>query len=98
MPTLAETLAEGWKLQQAGRLAPAEQLYRQVLKAQPTDPNAWCYLGMVLHDQERYDQAVGAYRRALAIQPEFPVCYNNLGNTYRLLRQLDQALVAFDKA
>ena len=59
----------------------AEQLYRQVLAAQPTNPNAWCYLGMALHDQERYDEAVAAYRRALELQPNFPIALNNLGNS-----------------
>src|SRR5436190_19276602 len=33
MPTIADTLNQGWQLQQAGRLHEAEKLYQQVLTA-----------------------------------------------------------------
>jgi FkbM family methyltransferase len=98
MPTIAETLNQGWSLHQSGRLPQAEQLYQQALAAQPKNPNAWCYLGMLRHDQERYSEALAAYRRALDLQPNFPIALNNLGNTYRLMRRLDDAIAAFDRA
>ncbi len=98
MPTVADNLNRGWQLQQAGRMQEAEQLYQQALAAQPNNPNAWCYLGMLRHDQERYSEALAAYGRALELQPNFPIALNNLGNTYRLMRRLDDALAAFDRA
>src|SRR6476660_1851157 len=93
-----QTLEQGWKAQKAGDPRTAERFYRQALADQPSDANAWCFLGMALHDQERYHEAVAAYEKSLALQPHTHITLNNLGNTYRLMRQLDKAVEAFDKA
>lgn len=98
MTTTAEALAHGWQLHQAGQWAAAEQIYRQVLQANPADANAWCYLGIACHDQDRLDEAVAAYRRALQLQPNFPIAFNNLGNTLRMQRKLADAVACFDQA
>jgi FkbM family methyltransferase len=98
MPSPEEMLSHGWQIHQAGNVSQAEQIYQQVLAAQPANANAWCYLGIALHDQQRYDEALAAYHRALALKPEFPIALNNLGNTYRLMRRVDQAVECFDKA
>lgn len=98
MTTTAEALAQGWRLHQAGQWAAAEQIYRQVLQANPADANAWCYLGIACHDQDRLDEAVAAYRRAIQLQPNFPIAFNNLGNTLRLQRKLADAVACFDQA
>jgi FkbM family methyltransferase len=93
-----KTLEQGWKAQKAGDPRTAERFYRQALADQPSDANAWCFLGMALHDQERYHESVAAYEKSLAIQPDAHITLNNLGNTYRLMRQLDKAVESFDKA
>lgn len=98
MTSTTDTLNRGWQLQKSGRVREAELIYQQVLAAQPTNPDAWCYLGIALHDQQRYSDALFAYRRALELRPEFPVALNNLGNTFRLTRRLDEAIATFDKA
>lgn len=98
MTTTAEALAHGWRLHQAGQWSAAEQVYRQVLQANPADANAWCYLGIACHDQDRLDEAVAAYRRAIQLQPNFPIVFNNLGNTLRLQRKLADAVACFDQA
>src|SRR4051794_649181 len=98
MATAEETLQEGWKAQQAGDPRTAERVYRQVIASEPIHANAWCFLGMALHDQVRYQEAIAAYHKALALQPKFAIAFNNLGNTYRLMRQLDKAIECFDKA
>ena len=96
--TPAEALEHGWKLQQAGDLAGAERVYRQVLQVEPQNANAWCYFGMACHDQQRYDEAVAAYQNAVRLQPNFPIAFNNLGNTLRQQRRLKEALASFDQA
>lgn len=98
MTTTAEALAHGWQLHQAGKWAEAEEVYRQVLRTHAADANAWCYLGIACHDQDRLDEAVAAYRRAIQLQPNFPIAFNNLGNTLRMLRRLDESLACFDQA
>ncbi|HEY2413449.1 MAG TPA: FkbM family methyltransferase [Pirellulaceae bacterium] len=98
MATAEQTLEQGWKAQKAGDPRTAERFYRQTLADHPSDGNAWCFLGMALHDQERYHEAVAAYEKSLALQPSTHITLNNLGNTYRLMRQLDKAVECFDKA
>jgi FkbM family methyltransferase len=98
MADAQQTLEQGWQAHQARDWHTAERLYRQVLVEQPDHANAWCFLGMVLHDEERYQEAVAAYQKALAINPTFAIALNNLGNTYRLMRQLDRAVECFDRA
>jgi FkbM family methyltransferase len=98
MPTIEEMLSRGWAVQRAGKAQEAEALYRQALAADPMNASGWCYLGMSLHDQQRYEEAVGAYRRAVELKADFPIALNNLGNSYRLMRRLDAAINAFDKA
>ena len=73
MTSTAELLSQGWQLHLAGQLKTAEQRYRQALQLAPTDPNAWCYLGMACHDQDRLDEAVAAYRKAIRLLPDFPI-------------------------
>jgi Flp pilus assembly protein TadD len=91
MPTIDEALQIGWKKHQAGDLRNAEHIYRQVLDAAPKNPNAWCFLGMACHDQQRYDEAVEAYHKAIEIQPKFPVALSNLGNTLKQQGKPEQA-------
>ena len=86
MTTTADALAHGWKLHQAEDFSGAERIYRQVLQTNSNDANAWCYLGMACHDQDRLDEAVAAYRKAIQINANFPVAFNNLGNSLRLQR------------
>lgn len=98
MPTAEETLNEAWKIHQSGDLYRAERLYAQVVNSQPGNASAWCYLGMALHDQERYDDAILAYRKAIGLQPNFPIAFNNLGNSQRQLRRLSEAVASFNQA
>jgi len=94
----SDDLARGWQIHQAGDHVAAEKIYRSVLEREANNANAWCYLGIALHDQDRLDEAVKAYRQALRIQPQFPVALNNLGNSLRLLRRLPEAIQCFDEA
>jgi protein O-GlcNAc transferase len=45
------------KHQQAGRLAEAEALYRQILALQPNHAAAWRQFGMIAHQVGRVDEA-----------------------------------------
>lgn len=91
MPTVEEALQLGWKRHQAGDFRNAEHIYRQVIAAVSADANAWCFLGMVCHDQAKFADAVEAYRKALDIQPNFPVALSNLGNTLKQQGKLAEA-------
>lgn len=98
MIDLAEELNRGWRIHQSGGHVEAERIYREVVRQQPTNANAWCYLGMACHDQDRWSEAIQCYRKAIQLQPVFPIAFNNLGNSLRLLRRLDESVAAFDEA
>ncbi|MEO2022776.1 MAG: FkbM family methyltransferase [Pirellulaceae bacterium] len=91
MSTIDETLQLGWQQHQAGDLRSAEDVYRQVLEASPDNANAWCFLGMVCHDQQHYDDAIEAYHKAIEIQPDFSTAFSNLGNTQKQQGKLIEA-------
>jgi protein O-GlcNAc transferase len=64
---------------QAGRLANAEQIYRQVLAQQPNHADALHLLGVLAGQARRYDIAVELIRRAIAINTSNAPYYGNLG-------------------
>lgn len=98
MPTPDETLLQAWQIHQQGNPGQAERVYRSVIEQNPQHANAWCYLGIALHDQKHYTQSVAAYHKALEFNPRFPIALNNLGNSLRYLGRIDEADAAFQKA
>jgi protein O-GlcNAc transferase len=76
---------------QAGRLADAEPLYRQILKTVPNHADALHLLG-VLHGQTgRHDLAAELIRKAIAVSPRNPAYHSNLGFSLLHLGQFDAA-------
>ncbi|MCA9049600.1 MAG: tetratricopeptide repeat protein [Planctomycetaceae bacterium] len=64
-----------------GRYEDSEAAYREALRINPEDPDAWNNLGILLADPlGRYEDSEAAYREALRINPEFAYVWNNLGN------------------
>jgi Tfp pilus assembly protein PilF len=98
MPTAKELLDEAWRWHQQGQPVQAEQAYRYILDHVPNYANAWFFLGIVLHDQQRFGEAIEAYQRALQIRPEFPSAWNNLGNSLRFAFRADEAEACFQSA
>ena len=57
MATVKEILAQGWDAHQAGDAGAAEAKYREGLRIEPENADAWCYLGMICHDTDRFADA-----------------------------------------
>ena len=83
---------------QAGRLAEAEALYRQILAVQPNHADALHLLGVVAHQVGQNDVAVELIRRALALQPNIPEACNNLGNALCGKGRVEEAIAAYRRA
>jgi hypothetical protein len=98
MSQVDERLQAAWKLHQAGDIQQAHAIYRRETAAFPDHANAWCYLGIALHDLRRYPEAIEAYQRAIELSPHFPIAYNNLGNSLRYDLRPEEAEQAFQKA
>ncbi|MBI2772629.1 MAG: tetratricopeptide repeat protein [Burkholderiales bacterium] len=75
----AASLAAGLALHQAGRLAEAEAIYRQVLQAEPHNADALHLLGLLARQVGRGDVAIALIGQALAIAPAHAGYLNSLG-------------------
>ncbi|MGA2439483.1 MAG: tetratricopeptide repeat protein [Tepidisphaeraceae bacterium] len=74
-----ERLKTGIRHHQAGRLAEAEQVYREILQVRPNDPDALHLLGVLAGQRGQTDAAIDLVRRAIGVQPRFAEAYRNLG-------------------
>src|SRR5271168_3178743 len=95
---LAMTISEAFQMalqhHQAGRLAEAETLYRQILAVQPNHADALHFLGVMAQQVGRHDAAVDWIRKAIALHPHNATAHSNLGEAYRKLGRLEEAVAA----
>jgi predicted O-linked N-acetylglucosamine transferase (SPINDLY family) len=81
-----------------GRLAEAEQIYRQILARRPDHADAMHMLGVLAAQVGRSAVAADLLQRAIALKPNCPEAYSNLGIALRDLGQLGQAVAACRQA
>jgi tetratricopeptide (TPR) repeat protein len=84
--------ARAWELHEAGRLAEAEQAYREALAACGSDPVLLYNLGVLLDDQDRKDEALAAYQQALRADPALADCHYNLALLCERLKRPREAI------
>jgi len=81
-----------------GRLQAAERAYGQALLLHPQHAGALHGLGLLLHSQERNEQAREHMEEAVRLRPDWGAAHNNLGTVYRALRLTDKAIASYRKA
>jgi predicted TPR repeat methyltransferase len=96
--TIADLLAAAVRQHEAGELAAAEALYRDVLARDPEHPDALHLLGLIAHAAGNFAAAVTGIRRALALRPGEAVFHYNLANVLRDAGQLDDAIASYRAA
>ena len=74
-----------------GRLEEAEQLYRAILKNQPTNLDVNNNLGVLLCALGRFDEAEASYRKAIELKPDYVQAHSNLSNALKELGRFDEA-------
>ena len=89
---------EGQAHHQAGRLQEAEAIYRQVLEAEPNNPDALHLLGVIAHQMGNKELPVELIGRAIAANPRVPAYHNNLGNALKVQGKLEDAVTAYHGA
>jgi predicted O-linked N-acetylglucosamine transferase (SPINDLY family) len=82
----------------AGRLDEAEQMYRLILDADPSEPNALGMLGVVLSQRGRHAEGLALIDRALAVNPDAPDYHANRGLVLASLGRADEAIAAYRKS
>ena len=85
------TFAQALRLHQAGHLAEAEQLYRQVLAADGAHADSLHLLGVIAYQQGRMPEASDLIGQALSVNDAAPSYHANLGLVRRAEGRLDEA-------
>jgi tetratricopeptide (TPR) repeat protein len=98
MATIPEALASAIKLHQAGRMQPAEHIYRQILAVEPNHADAMHLLGVMAAQLGKFEVAVEYIERAIGVNGAAAVFHNNLGEAYRAMGKPAAAIVACRKA
>lgn len=94
-PAILEALRAGMGHHQAGRLARAEAIYRQVLEASPDHPDAMVLLGALAQRAGRPDLAADLIGRAIRIAPSVPDYHVQLGSALHGQGRLDEAVSSY---
>lgn len=98
MPTITEALETAVEHHQAGRLTEAENIYRQILRADPNEPNALYLLGTLAHQVGHPADAVTLLEKAATVLPENPEVHANMGKALADLGRGEEAVVALERA
>src|SRR5437870_4241165 len=93
-PTVDRAIA----LHQAGRVAEAERVYRQVVAQDPGNPDALHLLGLIAHHAGQAAPAIELLARAIASAPLVPLYHMNLARVYRGAGRLGDALTSATRA
>jgi tetratricopeptide (TPR) repeat protein len=96
--TVASLFAEGLALHQAGRLADAERIYKQILAGRPDHFDSLHLLGVIFYQRGDHAEAVRRINLALKRSPDNFLALNNRGNALMALKQFKDALASYDRA
>jgi tetratricopeptide (TPR) repeat protein len=84
-----------FSLEQQGNIPQAETAWRSIVKAHPSDAEAYAHLGFLAARQEHYKEAIPLYHKALALNPSMPGLRLNLGLAQFKAGELKEAIQTF---
>lgn len=96
--SLASAFAEGLAAHQAGRLAEAETIYRQILVVLPDHFDSRQLLGAVFLQRGNHAEALRHIELALKRNPDNVFVLNNHGIVLERLKRFQEALARFERA
>ncbi len=95
---LERAFQQGLELHQQGRLAEAENAYRQVLQQSPDHAEALHLLGVAAIQTRRTRLAIELIGRAVALKPDHAEAHVNLGIALQQDQRPEAAIASFDRA
>src|SRR5580700_474356 len=95
---LQQSLVTAMQHQQAGRLADAEKLYRQILARHPDSADALHLLGVLCAQLGQHQEGVKLIRQAIAHRPSVSGCHTNLGHALFAGKSFEEAAEAYREA
>jgi len=88
---------QGLAAHAAGRLAEAEKLYRQLLRADPANFAALHRLGFLKAQQRQFDEAISLLNKAMRLKPQDLVARAHHAHALMAADRPDEALAAYDQ-
>lgn len=95
--TLPQAIEIAVEHHNAGRLAEAEFIYRQVLTFDPVNFDALHLLGLIAFQEKSYAQAVEHLGAAIASNPSVFIGHFSLGAAYKEMGKLEEAQACYRK-
>jgi tetratricopeptide (TPR) repeat protein len=82
----------------SGNRTNAIQQVKAIIAEQPTNPNAYYYLGSLYYEIKDYDKAAEVLQRALVLNPDFEPAYYDIAGAYINANKPDEALKYLNRA
>ena len=96
--TLPQALSRAVAAYNAGKLAEAEQICRQIVEIERDHFDALHLLAVVQSSLGQKDAALASYDRALEVRPDSAEALSNRGNILHQLDRFEEALASYDRA
>ena len=93
--SIAEAMQVAQQLQAQGDIAGAEKIYKLILEAEPNHGDGIFYLGMLLFQGKKFDEAFTLLKRAVKVHPNVFEFHYNLGLIYESNGHFAQALECY---
>ena len=93
-----EAVEEATELLLLGQAVRAVEVLGEVLRADPTNPYAYHYLGAALFELQKLEPARDAYRAALKLSPDYLGAWVGLAHSLRMLGDRNGAVKAARQA
>ena len=98
MPSIPELFAEAVRQYEAGHVAEAEQVCRQILATDGKCGSAWNFLGVIELKRGQLATATKYIQEALRLHPNFADAHNNLGLVLQEQRRYQEAESCYRRA
>lgn len=92
---IAEALARGLKFHQAGEFDRAEQIYKDILQADPKQADAWNLLAGIAQQRGQHALSVEHLQKAIQLRPGQSAYHGNLGRALIALGQFEAAAKSY---
>jgi Flp pilus assembly protein TadD len=86
------------KLHVRGKIDKAEEIYKKIINADPSNIVSLNNLGSILNTKENFEKGLNLINRALEIKPNYEDALNNKGNCLKGLSRFDDAIECYKKA
>jgi Tfp pilus assembly protein PilF len=96
--SVEKMLQEALDHHHAGRLAQAEQVYRQILAADSQHPDSMHLLGMIAFQTGRSEESLVLIQNAIAVKGNRAAYHSNLGNVLQSQGRLREAGACYQRA